>query len=175
MPATYTLISSNVLTSSQVSVTFSSIPATYTDLVIRFSGRCDNAGVLGTDLRMRFNGDTASNYSYRSLAANGTSATSSGGANLTYGELITYGFESAGNTANTFASYEIYIPSYTAAQSKQTSTFGVSEDNTTAGNDIDAISILYRSNSAISTILFYPTAGNFVSGSSFYLYGISNA
>ena len=41
---TYTLISSNVLASSAATVTFSSIPATYTDLVLRVSAR-NNDGV----------------------------------------------------------------------------------------------------------------------------------
>ena len=42
--ATYTLISSNVLSSSAASVTFSSIASTYTDLVLRVSARDDRAG-----------------------------------------------------------------------------------------------------------------------------------
>ena len=45
MPATYTLIASNTLSSAAASVTFSAIPATYTDLVLRYSARSDGASV----------------------------------------------------------------------------------------------------------------------------------
>jgi len=51
--ATYTLISSNVLTSSAASVTFSSIPATYTDLVVRLSAR---ATTTASNIWVTFNG-----------------------------------------------------------------------------------------------------------------------
>ena len=45
MATTYTLITSQTLASSAASVTFSSIPSTYTDLVLRVSARTDNAAV----------------------------------------------------------------------------------------------------------------------------------
>jgi hypothetical protein len=48
MANTYTLIESQVLGSSAASVTFSAIPATYTDLVLKFSSRNDDTGVTET-------------------------------------------------------------------------------------------------------------------------------
>ena len=60
--ATYNLISSNVLTTAKASVTFSSIPATYTDLVLRVSAR-DSSDTPISTLTMTFNSDTATNYS----------------------------------------------------------------------------------------------------------------
>lgn len=74
MANTYTLISSNTLTSSAASVTFSSIPATYTDLVLRISSRTDAAGATAT-VAAQFNGDTTSaNYSETNLNSDGATA-----------------------------------------------------------------------------------------------------
>lgn len=172
MPATYTLISSNVLTSSAASVTFSSIPATYTDLVVRVSGRGTNASITGS-LLFRFNGDSSTIYSRTRLWSDGTSATSDNSSGSNEGN----GLSVNGNTStsNTFGSAEIYIPSYTASQNKPVSVFSATENNATSAN-IGAIANLYRSTTAISSILLYTSSGtDWVSGSSFYLYGISNA
>jgi hypothetical protein len=169
--ATYTLISSNVLTASAASVTFSSIPATYTDLVLRVSARDDSATVQQQFL-LRLNGDTSSLYSITYLEGNGSAASSGNQAASYIGRTPVVG---ASATSNTFNNAEFYIPSYTAAQNKPISVFGASETNATAAQ-IDAIAGLYRSSTAISSLTaLCAGAAQFVSGSSFYLYGISNA
>jgi len=176
--ATYTLISSNVLSSSAASVTFSAIPATYTDLVVRLSARDSSAGTNANYGQIILNNDTSSaNYSAITVAQfNGTVYSNNyPTSSLGWGIWSYYGFDSAGNTANTFSSSEIYIPSYTASQKKPFSAYTVTEDNTaTSGTCIEAIANLYQSTTAISAVTL-KTAGTFVSGSSFYLYGISNA
>ena len=173
MPATYTLISSNVLTSSAASVTFSAIPATYTDLVLRVSARSDGT-IDPEEVHFRFNNDTTNLYSYVKLQGNGASATSALAANTTVGRGF-FASDLSTQTSNTFGSGELYIPSYTASQSKPVGMFGVEETNATTAN-MAASAALYRSNTAISRIDLLPRNGtNFVSGSSFYLYGISNA
>ena len=53
---TYTLISSNVLTTAAASVTFSSIPATFTDLVLRMSAQADGASNAFDNITLTFNG-----------------------------------------------------------------------------------------------------------------------
>ena len=172
MPATYTLISSNVLASSAASVTFSAIPATYTDLVIRLSARTtESAGADPSGISYTFNSDTSSNYSRRNVQGSGSAASSTGYANQTY--LRGSYANGAGNTSNTFSSVEIYIPSYLSTSSRPISVFGAQENNTTAAY-IEAIAELYRGSSAISSIKLEADASSFVSGSSFYLYGISS-
>jgi hypothetical protein len=170
--ATYTLISSNVLTSSAASVTFSAIPATYTDLVVRVSARASNASATN-NLRMQFNSDSSTNYSETSLRGNG-SATSS--YRTTSATELVEGFviDADSATASTFGSLELYIPSYTVSQSKPMSSFPVQENNTTAANIIPTAE-LWRNNAAITSIYMYVSGTTFMSGSSFYLYGISNA
>ena len=68
MPSSRILISSQTLGSSAASVTFSSIPATYTDLVLKVSVRSDVAATADT-LFMQFNSIT-SGYSETNLYAN---------------------------------------------------------------------------------------------------------
>jgi len=78
---TYTLINSNTLGSAASSVTFSSIPSTYTDLVLVVSN-ITNASSTNS-VFLRFNSDTATNYSSTFLEGNGTSATSNRQSNRT--------------------------------------------------------------------------------------------
>jgi hypothetical protein len=173
MPATYTLISSNVLTSSAASVTFSAIPATYTDLVLRMSVRSDRANNKD-EWRMSINADSSALYS--DTYVYGVASTASSGRASAATAVRDGGMDAANNTANTFSSLELYIPSYTASKSKAFSYFGVTENNATTNNEIDMFAYLYRSSTAISSLaLTSSTSSNFVSGSSFYLYGISNA
>jgi hypothetical protein len=173
MPSTYTLIKGETLVSSAASYTFTAIPSTFTDLVVRMSTRpATGAGSFDT-LAMRFNGSSATNYSVTYLIANDNTADSarSSSANRTF---VRFG---AGNgaTANTFGSLEIYIPSYTASQSKPFGSVGVAENNATPAY-IGANAGLFRDNTAISSILIYSeNALNFAIGSSFYLYGIKNS
>jgi hypothetical protein len=170
MPSTYSLISSNVLSTSAASVTFSAIPSTYTDLVVRFSSRLDRA-VTDSTSRISTN-ISGSVYSATKLRGNGSAASSSRQSALAVWELDT--INAATSTANTFSSGEIYFPNYTIAAYKPSSYFVVQEDNTTAANT-QVISQLLSSNTAISSITIDGYGYNFVAGSSFYLYGIKNS
>jgi hypothetical protein len=176
MPNTYTLISSNVLSSSAASVTFSAIPSTYTDLVIRASVR--NSGDNGNNsaaMSTTFNGDTATNYSWTYLY--GATSTATSGQTSAYNNIQGY-FISNGSssTASTFANTEIYIPSYAGSNKKLVSYFGSPETNATALDHNSVGAALWQGTAAITTILLKPVYGaNFVSGSSFYLYGIKNS
>ena len=172
MATTYTLINSNVLTSSAASITFSSIPATYTDLVLRMSTRDLLSGSQANQFRVFINGSTSSIYSWVELLGNGASASSTsvsgnGRFNISY-------TDSDSATANTFASHELYFPSYTASQNKPISSFGAQEMNATTAR-IAAQAMLFSSTAAITEIKVEGNSANWAAGSSFYLYGISNA
>ena len=173
--ATYTLISSNVLSSSAASVTFSAIPADYTDLVLRCSSRDTQASVTDYYLNLNFNGDTATNYSITSIYNFGSAAASDRWTSQTNGYI--YQDNSATATANTFANIEIYIPSYTVSQNKPYSSFGAPESNVAnlSTRSVSAVAGLWRNTAAITSIVIAPPTSSFVSGSSFYLYGISSS
>jgi hypothetical protein len=175
MANTYTLIASNTLSSSAASVTFSSIPATYTDLVLKMSARASGSGSLA-GLAIKFNGSTTSIYSNTNLFAyssSGTSDRTTNAASIPAMDNITDG----GGTANTFSSNELYIPNYTASANKPTSLSSVVEKNTATNFEwlVYNGAGLFRDTAAISSIALTTNAGSFVSGSSFFLYGIKNS
>jgi len=171
MANTYALISSNTLSSSQASVTFSSIPSTYTDLVLKCSNRTASGGV--EDLLIEFNNDSSTIYSSTRIVGNGSTATSS----LQSGVTLMNAYESNWNsdTANTFSNGEFYIPNYTSTSNKPISIYGAREVNATAGT-LTARAGLYRNTSAITSIkLTYSGGNSHLTGSSFFLYGIKNS
>ena len=168
--STYTLISSQVLGSSAASVTFSSIPSTYKDLVVRCSLRTDRTAATSDAILITLNSDTGTNYSYTSFYGSGTAAGSSTNslANNAYNPYT----DSNTATANTYGSHEFYIPNYAGNKNKPFSSINAMENNTTAAF-LFAIANLYSSTTAISSISFAPNGGtNFLTYSSFYLYGI---
>lgn len=174
MPSTYTLIKGETLASSAASYTFTAIPSTFTDLMVRVSARTDFGSLVDT-ISIKFNGATT-NYSDTNLNTNSSSG--SGGSSRATGLAYINGFRAAdGSTAtsSTFSSAEFYIPSYTASQNKPMSEFNVSENNDATAY-ISAVAALWRDTAAITSIGLTPLNGpNFVSGSSFYLYGIKNS
>ena len=172
MAATYTLISSNVLSGSAASVTFSAIPQTYTDLVLRYSGRTAAGSGTAYSVEVTLNGAT-SNYSYIALFnSSATTVTSWNGANQSYINAL-FSINTPSNTANTFSNAEIYIPSYTSSSNRQIAIDSAVEDNS-ADVARAVVSSLSRNATAVTSITLTPPA-NFAAGSSFYLYGISNS
>jgi len=171
MANTYTLIASNTLSSSAASVTFSSIPATYTDLAIRFSARTDRSDAAVDVVDLGVNGVYSTNLSGTRLRGNGTDALTN---NFTSASYYTVAHGNFG-TSNTFGSSELYIPSYTVSQNKPMSGFGANEDNNTTAT-IQVAAGLWSNTAAITSLSLKPNAGsNFLSGSSFFLYGIKNS
>ena len=167
MANTYVLISSSTVGSGgAASIDFSSIPATYTDLLVKVSGR----EATGTSLlfTMQING-VATNQSTRELRGSGSAASS--GTNT----ISTLDQNGSGTTASVFGSAEIYIPNYASTSIyKSISIDSVSENNATAAY-MRLSSALWSSNSAINQLTFYASSGNIAQYSTAYLYGIKNS
>jgi hypothetical protein len=164
MANTYQLISSNTVGSGGVaSVTFSSIPGTYTDLKVVLSTR-NSAATSGNFSDYLFNSTIPTG---RTLYGNGASAASDAGQ---------YGHIDTGNsaTANTFANSELYIPNYASANNKSFSVDGVSENNATTGFNVLSAGIA-STTAVITSLTFSPQSGSFVQHCTFYLYGIKNS
>lgn len=172
MAFTYQLIASNTLSSTATSVTFSSIPGTYTDLVLRISARGSRSALVD-NVVVRYNSDSSAIYSTTGMTGNGSAASSfrsSGNSSFTFNV-------SNGNTStsSTFGSTEIYIPGYTGTSSKPIGVFTLSENNGSEAY-IRANADLFRNTSAITSIAITPEIGpNWQIGSSFWLYGIKNS
>ena len=177
MANTYTLIEGKTLGSAVASVTFNSIPQTYTDLLLKVSARDDRAGQPNSDLSLRvgYNGaiNTGSIYSVIQLYGSGSTAGSQSSA-------TTYAYIGMANgptaTASTFGNTEIYIPNYTSANNKSISTDGVSENNATTAYAVLNAGLISTSNpiTDIQISADYGT-GNYQIYSTFYLYGIKNS
>jgi hypothetical protein len=170
MATTYTLISSvTVGSGGAANIDFSSIPATYTDLVVLLSGRTTRSAVTDS-IYIKFN-NNATGYSFRDLDSDGSSVSSSNAADYPPARV------SANTaTANTFGSWSAYIPNYASTSvNKSVSLEGMSETNaTTAFMRITAG--LWANTSAINQItLISQNPVNFMQYSTAYLYGISNA
>lgn len=174
---TFTQIGSAVTVGSggAASIDFTSIPQTYTDLVLVVSTRSNNGANSGIydNNQISVNGNTTgSNYSNIRVYGNGSGTGSDSNASAFYTGAST------GNavTASTFASSQYYFPNYTSTTTyKSMSSDSVTENNATSVfTPLSAW--LYKNNSAITSIsLTLFSGGSFVQYSTAYLYGVSNA
>jgi hypothetical protein len=158
--STYTPIATQTLGSAAASVTFSSIPQGYTDLVLIVNGGQSVATANGG---LQFNGDTGSNYSTTYLRGNGTSATSTRASNETLTRIDGLGWPTS-NNANSI----VQIQNYSNTTTYKT----VLTRYNAAVYGTEAIVGLWRSTSAINQIVVKSEAYNWTSGSTFSLYGI---
>ena len=166
MPNNYILLDRIELNATATSVTFDNIPQTgYTDLKVVWSARQDTGTAVATYLSL--NGSTA-NFSGIYLYGSGASVSS--------GSLGRYIGSCPGTnwTANTFANAEFYIPNYAGSTNKSFSADNVDENNATS-NDMNLIAGLWSNTAAITSMTIAPASGNFISGSTFSLYGIAKS
>lgn len=154
---TYDLLASSVLGSATSTVTFSSISGSYRDVVIVFNG-----GVTSrTGQFLEFNGDTTSaNYSNIYAYGSGASAFTGSAANRIFAEVIE-------NSANNNAI--IHIMDYSATNKHKTSLIRV---NNATPNGVEMRAFRWANTSAITSISLVASGTTWLSGSSFYLYGI---
>ena len=162
-----TLISSvTVGAGGAATISFSSIPQTYTDLTLLVSGRSDAANSY---VGIKFNGSATSDYSIMRLIGTGSAASSSSGSSLTSMTSAFVESQSA-DTANTFGNSQIFIPNYALTVAKTISADGVSENNA-AGAFQFITAGLRTTTDAITSITLTPGSGNFAQYSTAYLYG----
>lgn len=168
MANTYQLIEAKTLSSATASITFSSIPQTYTDLLLLSSVRTSRATVAESIL-LSFNGSTSS-FSSKLLVGQGGSGTDNG----TVARFIGVACGDT-TTANTFGNFATYIPNYTSANYKTYSSDSVNEDNASLAF-VGLTAGLWSNTAAITSIgLSTEFANNLLTNSTFYLYGIKNS
>jgi hypothetical protein len=173
MPSnTYVLISSvTVGAGGSSSISFNSIPQTYTDLCL-LTSISSNRGSVGENARVTFNGST-SGYATRRIYGTGSSAASDTDSGIT--TSINFGSVGDGFQANTFGNGILYIPNYAGSNNKSVSSDGVAEANqTTEYMALNAS--LWSNTSAITSITLTPQVGSlWIQYSTAYLYGIKNS
>jgi len=171
MANTMTLIQSvTVPSGGAASIDFTSIPSTYTDLVLKLSGRKDSGSFPNPALQ--FNGDTAANYKWRGLYGDSSTAASN---NSTSATSILFGvMDGSSETASTFGSGEAYIPNYASSNQKSVSIEAVGETNGTPCY-MYMVAGLWTGTAAITSIKIVNASGNFIQYSTAYLYGVKNS
>jgi len=153
------------------SVSFTSIPSTYTHLQLRAISRDGAAGSAGTPIYFRWNSNT-SNYAFHYLYGNGTSAAAQAYTGQAYAQA---GFAAPGSApANVFGAYVMDILDYSNTNKNKTfRTLSGYDSNSGSTNDLVTFeSSWVADTTAISSITIFPGSGNIAQYSHFALYGI---
>jgi hypothetical protein len=162
LPSTMTPIATSTLSTTGTTITFSSIPQTYTDLVIV----CGNLlYVTGNDdAFVRFNSDTGTNYSWTQINGNGTSAASNRGTSDTGIRSIN------GMSTTNVGTAIINVQNYSNSTTYKTT---LSRHSTGFAG---AFVGLWRNTAVITSVTVINLgSGGFASGSTFTLYGVKAA
>jgi hypothetical protein len=156
---TYKPLATVTLGSSAASVTFSSIPATYRDLVLVVAGT--TTGSAG--LRMRLNNDSGTNYSYVNMygvASAGSETASS--QNILFPGVVTL------SSGQRFT-YTAQVMDYYATDKHKTVLYRANENNAAA---VSANASRWASTSAVTSIQLSLSANSYDTGTTVNLYGI---
>jgi hypothetical protein len=159
MPATYEKIASSTLGSATSSITFSSIPGTYTDLVCVLSGTHTGSGNSGLYVRL-INGDTGTNYSATTMYNLGSAVA---GTDLNV-NAVNVGCISSVQSDNTF-----HFMNYSNTTTYKTF-FG---RGNVVGDEVEQSVALWRNTAAITS--FTLDGATFATGTTTSLYGIKAA
>ena len=174
----YESIASATGTGSSGTITFSSIPSTYVALQVRGITRNTSADTSAGGLRVRLNGSSATDYTYHRLSGDGTSVAAIGSATGgTSGMFIESSVAGGGQTASTVGAVIFDLHNYASStQYKTARTFcGV---NTNAGSTSDSLALvsnLWIQTTAVTSLSFISTSGNWTTDTVFALYGIKGA
>lgn len=170
MALTYTAIATvTVGSGGAANVEFTSIPGTYTDLVVLHSLRGESAGPH--NVKLNLNGST-STMKMRSVESNGVSV----GSDTSTTQMYVGVCPGSTQTASTFSNSLIYIPNYASANNKSSSGDGASEANSSSASQayLNLNANLWSNTNAITTITLALSSGNIAQYSTATLYGIKN-
>jgi hypothetical protein len=151
------------------SIEFVGIDQTGVDLALLLSTRQDAFG--HNQIIMRFNSDSGSNYSFKELVGNGSSAASSGATSTTSARIKTAS-PGPSETANTFGSSNVLISNYTSSNAKSISADSASETNAAAAY-LSITANVWTGTAAITTITLTGDGANFVEFSTASLFKIT--
>jgi hypothetical protein len=166
----FDLLETQVLTSSAASVTFSSLStyaADYRHLQLRIVSKNVTSTGYGGGF-IRFNGDTAANYSSHFLRGNGSSVSSGASVSATSMAMLLV----RNSSADVYqpAVFDVLDPFETT---KYTTIRGLLGVPSTSGTFLELMSGSWRNTNALTSITFLPEGGQSLgSGSRFSLYGI---
>lgn len=165
------LIGSYIGDGTAGTTTFSSIPDTFSALIIRFVGRSTDAVAL-VNVQVRFNADSGANYDYQLLTGSGAAASSSGSVGNTF--LAIGAVPGASATANFAGSAEMIVPRYADTTFFKASTADAWGASSPATADFRnrRFAGQWRSTSAITSVTVFLGSGNFDTGTVVELWGV---
>ena len=165
--ATYVPLATQTLGSAASTITFSSIPGTYTDLRLVLTGTSASSGAVPY---VQFNGDTTSTYSMTTLHGDGTSTSATAYSRVSFSNLRA-GYGSILGMDSLIHTYTFDIFSYANSATKTVlSTYSENEN----GTGSTGVSVgLWRGTVAVNSILIGNSASvNFNVGTTATLWGI---
>jgi hypothetical protein len=165
MARTYEPIATQTVGTATQTITFSSIPQTYTDIVVASAIQVSG----NVNVWVRFNSDTGSNYSFTTLQGNGSTGVSGRSANDTKIQLDSVAYPYFAGTG--FSPNLVHVFNYSNATVYKTCLLRA--NNATVG--VSLFCGLWRNTAAITSISFIAGAVNFSVGTTFTLYGVKSA
>jgi len=159
---TYVSLGTITLSSTDSEILFSSIPATYRDLILVAQVKATSAV---DNMNLRLNGDTGSNYSYVIMRGTGSSAPSSAESGQTFMRADLFG---SGVETDLDNFYIIQIMDYSATDKHKT----VLNRQNNSSQNVGAIAGRYASNTAVSSVSIFINSTTFAAGTTASLYGI---
>jgi hypothetical protein len=166
MPTTYEPIATTTLGSAASSITFSSIPSTYTDLRIIIN--CISVG--NSTGWVRCNGDSGTNYSLTHINGNGATATSGRSTSTSNG----LGIQTSVATGTTPVLWTFDLFSYASTSIYKTALTTASNDQNGAGS-VQRTVAMWQNTSAVTSLEVRTSIDNFNTGTTATLYGILKA
>ena len=169
-----TQIAQQTLSSPVSFVTFSSIPATFTTLILIVSTASSTGGTGTASIQMQFNGDSGGNYDWVYILGTISAATSGDAGSQT--SLFVGNIPQAGDATNSAGSATITIPSYAATtflHNFLANNFAIANSLTGSALQLIQTGGVWNNTAAINSITLNCSSGNFIAGSVFTLYGQS--
>ena len=158
---------------STTSLTFSSIPQDYKTLIIRGGGKDNGGSANQRNQRIRFNGDTGSNYAYQSMGGGTQAIHNNGASSVGY---IEFGYYGGSDNSLVFRQFIIDLEEYASTTKAKTlkTVYGWKGPSGGTGNSaVDLQHGLWNSTAAITSITITIDTGQaFETGSTFALYGV---
>jgi hypothetical protein len=164
MTATYDSIATTTLGSAANTITFSSIPSTYTDLRVVLVGQATSSFIPV----VRFNSDSGTNYSITQIQGNGTAASSTRLSNRSF--IYANATTNWSATIPNFTTFDIF--SYASSTNK---TVLVTNNQDFNGSGVVIYTVgLWRNTAAITSLVIQAESTNFATGTAATLYGIKS-
>lgn len=168
MPTTYEPIATQTLGSVTSFINFSSIPSTYTDLVVVMTGMITTNG---NSIVFQFNGDTGTNYSTTQLTGNGSSISSTRTTNRSF---VAIGWN-VGFSDTTESNAIANVMNYANTTTNKTVLSRANNSNGTSLPGTEVVAGLWRNTAAINSIKIWDTVSTLKAGFTATIYGIKAA